>query len=172
MCFSSISFKIVLCICVVLFCVNIAVSQQNTLQDIKSKIAEISESYGLDSLLGFSIVHEESSFNPDAVNEISGCKGLWQLNPKFFKLENYFDIEQNTNWGVWYFMYLLEKFNNDTLKALTGYVYGPYHAKTKEYGTCIYAIRVLKHYYDLCVARGLRILAPKCACLNDFYNSE
>ena len=128
---------------------------------IEQLIAEIAELYGLDSLLAFSIVKEESNFDPAAVNIQSGCSGLWQLNPKYFKLDDIYDPEQNTNWGVWYFMELLDKFENDTLKALTGYAYGPYHRQTLKFGNSPYAKRILKRYYTLCSVRGQRTTLPK-----------
>jgi soluble lytic murein transglycosylase-like protein len=128
---------------------------------LRSLVAEIAECYGLDSLLAFAIVECESAFDPNAVHSESKCAGLFQLNPQYFILDNILDPEQNVNWGVWYFMSLLERFNNDTLCALTAYNYGLVHKQTLEVGSSNYALKVMSVYRILTKQRGGRLAPPK-----------
>ncbi|MBU1867805.1 MAG: lytic transglycosylase domain-containing protein [Candidatus Margulisbacteria bacterium] len=89
------------------------------------------------------LMSRESRFNPKAVSS-SGAIGLGQLLPstaKGLKLDDPFDIEQNTHGTVLYIKSLLQRFGNDATKALAGYFEGPnaitrnggFSAKTKAY---------------------------------------
>lgn len=125
-------------------------------------VAEISELYGIDSLLAFSLIDIESNWDSMAVST-EGCKGLWQLNEKYFPVEDIFTVEVNTNWGASYLRYLLDTFP-DTLQALTAYNFGPNHKQTAT-GTSQYAQKVYLNYLSKCKLRGKRSSAP-CVALD------
>ncbi|MFA5035019.1 MAG: lytic transglycosylase domain-containing protein [Candidatus Margulisiibacteriota bacterium] len=89
------------------------------------------------------LMSRESRFNPKAVSS-SGAIGLGQLLPstaKGLKLDDPYDIEQNTHGTVLYIKGLLERFGGNVTNALAGYFEGPnaitrnggFSAKTKAY---------------------------------------
>ncbi|OGC11474.1 hypothetical protein A3K48_03065 [candidate division WOR-1 bacterium RIFOXYA12_FULL_52_29] len=89
------------------------------------------------------LMYRESRFNPKAVSS-SGAIGLGQLLPstaKGLKLDDPFDIEQNTHGTVLYIKSLLQRFGGNATNALAGYFEGPnaitrnggFSAKTKAY---------------------------------------
>ena len=146
--------KVVLITCVLHMSMGISFGQN--IDSVKTLISEISEVYGVDSLFALSVAREESNYDRFAVNKVSGCAGLFQLNPRFFKLDDYFDVQQSADWGVSYLLYLVNLFEGDTLQALTGYAYGPYHSRTKKFKTSPYAQRVYNRFLTWADARGVR----------------
>ncbi|MFA6169481.1 MAG: lytic transglycosylase domain-containing protein [Candidatus Margulisiibacteriota bacterium] len=89
------------------------------------------------------LMARESRFNPKAVSS-SGAIGLGQLLPstaKGLKLDDPYDIEQNTHGTVLYIKSLLQRFGGNVTNALAGYFEGPnaitrnggFSAKTKAY---------------------------------------
>ena len=115
---------------------------------LKSKVRTISEQVGVDSLLVYAVIATESSWNPSAINSGSGCIGLMQINPPFHgghSVAYYLDAENNLRLGVEYLRWLLDKFEEDWEKALTGYCYGPY-SKAIDRGESPYSIKVLKRF--------------------------
>lgn len=128
------------------------------LRSTRQVVAEVSELYGIDSLLAFAIVTVESGWDTMAVSS-EGCKGLWQLHEKYFIVEDIFNVEVNTNWGAAYLRQLIDDYG-DTLKALTAYNFGPSHYQT-QLGTSAYADKIMRFYYSLCKERGKRTLNPK-----------
>jgi len=127
----------------------------DSLSALMSLVAEVSEVYGVDSLLAFAIIKTESDFDASAKQGESGCLGLFQLNPEFFKLSDYFDPEENANWGIWFFKSLLIAFDFDTLQALTGYNYGQ-NSRQAQIGSSPYAVKVLGDYYKQAGNRGMQ----------------
>ena len=47
--------------------------------------------HGLDEVIFLRMIQQESSWNPDARNKVTGCLGLGQLNPRFY--EEYTEAE-------------------------------------------------------------------------------
>lgn len=105
---------------------------------------EIVEKYAkendIDKYLIYSVIRAESKFDPNAVS-IKEAMGLMQIMPETgawiaekLKIENFskedlFDPQKNIMMGVWYFKYLLDKFDGETRVAIAAYNAGPANAQ-------------------------------------------
>jgi soluble lytic murein transglycosylase-like protein len=101
---------------------------------------------GVDPLLLYSVMHQESSFKSRAISP-KGARGLMQLMPGTairYGVTNIFDPRQNIEGGARYLRFLLEHFEGDVNLALAGYNAGegavekygwriPPYAETQEY---------------------------------------
>lgn len=101
---------------------------------------------GIDPLLLYSIMHQESSFKSHAISP-KGARGLMQLMPGTairFGVTNIFDPRQNIEGGARYVRFLLDRFDGDVRLTLAGYNAGegavdkygrqvPPYAETQEY---------------------------------------
>lgn len=101
---------------------------------------------GIDPLLLYSIMHQESSFKSHAISP-KGARGLMQLMPGTamrFGVFNIFDPRQNIEGGARYVRFLLDRFDGDVNLTLAGYNAGegavekfgwrvPPYAETQEY---------------------------------------
>src|SRR6266481_7504249 len=101
---------------------------------------------GVDPLLLYSIMHQESSFKSHAVSP-KGARGLMQLMPGTamrYGVTNIFDPRQNIEGGARYLRFLLDRFDGDVNLALAGYNAGegavekygwrvPPYSETQEY---------------------------------------
>ena len=95
--------------------------------------------HNVDKYLVYSIIRAESFYDKDAVSSKGAC-GLMQITPdtgewiaeklnlKDFSREDLFDPEKNIMMGVWYFKYLLERFDGDVTVAIAAYNAGPTNA--------------------------------------------
>lgn len=113
---------------------------------VDSYIIESSLRHGIDPLLIYAQMHQESSFNRRAISP-KGARGLMQLMPataRRFGVTDIFDPKQNIEGGVKYMRWLLDTFNQDLSLALAGYNAGekavmkygwriPPYAETREY---------------------------------------
>lgn len=89
--------------------------------------------YGLDPSLIMAIAQQESSLNPQAVNQKSGAQGIMQLEPATARemgVTNPFDPAQNIAGGTRYLAQLVSQFNGDIVKAVAAYDWGPTSVKT------------------------------------------
>jgi soluble lytic murein transglycosylase-like protein len=101
---------------------------------------------GVDPLLLYSVMHQESSFKSHAVSP-KGARGLMQLMPGTairFGVTNIFDPKQNIEGGARYLRFLTNRFNGELNLILAGYNAGegavekfgwqiPPYAETQEY---------------------------------------
>jgi hypothetical protein len=90
---------------------------------IDSFIVDSSRRYGIDPLLIYSQMHQESSFKLRATSP-KGASGLMQLMPgtaRRMGVANIYDPKQNIEGGVKYMRFLLDMFNGDISLALAGY---------------------------------------------------
>lgn len=101
---------------------------------------------GIDPLLLYSVMHQESSFKSHAVSP-KGARGLMQLMPGTairFGVTNIFDARQNIEGGARYLRFLNDRFNGELSLVLAGYNAGegavekygwrvPPYAETQEY---------------------------------------
>ncbi len=88
-----------------------------------SYIVDSSKKYGIDPLLIYSQMHQESSFKLTALSN-KGASGLMQLMPATARrlgVTNIYDPKQNIEGGVKYMRMLLDMFNGDVNLALAGY---------------------------------------------------
>lgn len=94
-------------------------------------IEKYTNKYGVEKELVFAVINTESRFRPDAIS-LKGARGLMQIMPdtaiwisqkaniKGITKENYFEIENNINLGIWYLAYFLDIYKNESL-ALASY---------------------------------------------------
>ena len=113
---------------------------------VDSYIVDSSRRWGVDPLLIYSQMHQESTFKPRAISN-KGASGLMQLMPATARrlgVTNIFDPKQNIDGGVKYMRLLLDMFGGDVNLALAGYNAGegavikfgntiPPYSETREY---------------------------------------
>ena len=90
---------------------------------IDSYIVDSSRRYGIDPLLIYSQMHQESSFKLRATSN-KGASGLMQLMPATARrlgVTNIYDPKQNIEGGVKYMRMLMDMFGGDVNLALAGY---------------------------------------------------
>ena len=123
---------------------------------------------GIDPLLLYSIMHQESSFKSRAVSP-KGARGLMQLMPGTairYGVTNIFDPRQNIEGGARYVRFLLDRFDGDVNLTLAGYNAGegavekygrriPPYAETQEY------VRRISRRYSLLRDPNAALYAPR-----------
>jgi soluble lytic murein transglycosylase-like protein len=123
---------------------------------------------GIDPLLLYSIMHQESSFKSYAVSP-KGARGLMQLMPGTairYGVTNIFDPRQNIEGGARYVRFLLDRFDEDINLTLAGYNAGegavekygwqiPPYAETQEY------VRRISRRYALLRDPNAALYAPR-----------
>jgi soluble lytic murein transglycosylase-like protein len=123
---------------------------------------------GIDPLLLYSIMHQESSFKAGAISP-KGARGLMQLMPGTavrYGVTNIFDPRQNIEGGARYVRFLLERFDGDVNLTLAGYNAGegavekygrriPPYAETQEY------VRRISRRYSMLRDPNAALYAPR-----------
>jgi hypothetical protein len=136
-------------------------------EQIDSYVTEAAKRNGLDPLLVYSVMHQESSFKSRAISP-KGARGLMQLMPGTaarFGVTNIFDPQQNIEGGSRYMKFLLDRFDGDLSLALAGYNAGegavekygwriPPYAETQEY------VRRISRRYDILRDPNAALYAP------------
>ncbi|MCA1631650.1 MAG: lytic transglycosylase domain-containing protein [Acidobacteria bacterium] len=90
---------------------------------VDSYIIESGRRHGVDPVLIYATMHQESSFKPRAMS-YKGARGLMQLMPATaarFGVKNIWDPRQNIDGGARYMRFLLDRFGGDVRLALAGY---------------------------------------------------
>lgn len=82
-------------------------------------LLETCEAGNIEPETGLGLIQYESSFDPYALNEKSGCYGYCQLNPKYFPAD--LSPVDNIRAGIEYLAYQLERYDGDLEAALTAY---------------------------------------------------
>ena len=114
--------------------------------NVDGLIVESGSRHGVDPVLLYAIMHQESTFKAKAVSP-KGARGLMQLMPGTaarFGVANIFDPRQNIEGGARYVRFLLDLFDGDVNLALAGYNAGegavmkygrrvPPYSETQEY---------------------------------------
>jgi Transglycosylase SLT domain len=114
--------------------------------EIDGYLIKSGTSNGVDPLLLYSVMHQESSFKSRAISP-KGARGLMQLMPGTamrFGVTSIFEPRQNIEGGARYLRFLLDRFDGDVNLALAGYNAGegavekygwriPPYAETQEY---------------------------------------
>ena len=134
---------------------------------IDGYLIDSSTKHGVDPLLLYSIMHQESSFKSHAVSP-KGARGLMQLMPFTalrYGVTNIFDPKQNIEGGARYLRFLLDHFDGDVNLALAGYNAGegavekygwrvPPYSETQEY------VRRISQRYSLLRDPNAALYAP------------
>lgn len=91
--------------------------------EVDGFIVDSGTRHGVDPLLLYAIMHQESTFKARAVS-YKGARGLMQLMPGTaarYGVTNIFDPRQNIEGGTRYMKFLLNLFDGDVSLALAGY---------------------------------------------------
>src|SRR2546423_6398674 len=134
---------------------------------VDSYIAHAATNNGLDPLLIYSIMHQESSFKLRATSP-KGARGLMQMMPGTairYGVTNIYDPKQNIEGGARYMRFLLDRFDGDLSLALAGYNAGegavekygwriPPYSETQEY------VRRISRRYNLLRDPNAALYAP------------
>ena len=126
-----------------------------------SYIVDSSRRYGIDPLLIYSQMHQESSFKLNATSH-KGASGLMQLMPataRRFGVTSIYDPKQNIDAGVKYMRWLLNTFNGDVVLALAGYNAG--EGAVMKYGGNVPPYRETQEYVRRISARYNSISDPR-----------
>jgi hypothetical protein len=100
-------------------------------KSIDTFIIASAERNNLDPVLLYSVMHQESAFNPRAVSRKGAC-GLMQVIPATatrFGVRNIFNPQQNIEAGARYLRFLLDTFEGDVSLALAAYNAGEGNVK-------------------------------------------
>ncbi|CAN5269339.1 hypothetical protein BH10ACI1_BH10ACI1_01230 [soil metagenome] len=130
---------------------------------IDSYIVDSSRRYGVDPLLIYAQMHQESSFKLRARSN-KGASGLMQLMPATavrFGVTDIYNPQQNIDAGVRYMRWLLDKFGGDVQLALAGYNAG--EGAVMKYGNQIPPYRETQEYVRRIMARYSSISNPNLA---------
>jgi len=124
-------------------------------------IVDSSKRYGIDPLLIYAQMHQESSFKLRATSH-KGASGLMQLMPataRRFGVTKIYDPKQNIEAGVKYMRWLLDTFNGDVVLALAGYNAG--EGAVMKYGRQVPPYRETREYVRRITARYNSISDPR-----------
>ncbi len=127
---------------------------------IDSYIVGASKKYGIDPLLIYSQMHQESAFKKRARSH-KGASGLMQLMPataRRFGVTKIYDPKQNIYAGVRYMRWLLNKFNGNVVLALAGYNAG--EGAVMKYGNNVPPYRETREYVRRITGRYNKISNP------------
>jgi soluble lytic murein transglycosylase-like protein len=130
---------------------------------IDSFIADSGARNGVDPVLLYAQMHQESSFKKSAVSN-KGARGLMQLMPftaARFGVRDIFDPRQNIEGGARYMRYLLDHFDGDVALALAGYNAG--EGAVLKYGRRIPPYRETQEYVRRITARYRLMRDPQTA---------
>jgi hypothetical protein len=128
--------------------------------EIDSYIVDSSKRYGIDPLLIYAQMHQESSFKLRATS-YKGASGLMQLMPgtaRRFGVTDIYDPKQNIDAGVKYMRWLLNTFGGDVVLALAGYNAG--EGAVWKYGNQVPPYRETQEYVRRITTRYNSISNP------------
>ncbi len=130
---------------------------------IDSYIVDSCVRYGIDPLLIYAQMHQESTFKLKATS-YKGARGLMQLMPGTairFGVRDIYNPQQNIEGGVKYMRWLLNSFGGDVALALAGYNAG--EGAVMKYGNQIPPYRETQEYVRRITARYSEITSPNLA---------
>ena len=113
---------------------------------IDAMIVESGARHGVDPVLIYALMHQESSFKKGAISP-KGARGLMQLMPGTaarFGVTNIFDPRQNIEGGTRYIRFLLNAFDGDIALTLAGYNAG--EGAVMKYGRRVPPYRETQEY--------------------------
>ncbi len=128
--------------------------------DVDTYIVGACKLYGIDPLLIYAQMHQESAFKRNATSH-KGASGYMQLMPATaarFGVTSIYDPQQNVYAGVKYMRWLLNKFDGDISLALAGYNAG--EGAVMKYGNQIPPYRETQDYVKKITAKYSSIRNP------------
>lgn len=105
-------------------------------------VNEETNKYNLNYFRVLALIVAESRGNPLAKSKV-GALGLMQIMPETGKIiargrnepwrgiNSLYDIQVNIAYGTWYYNYLLQVFQGDTVATIAAYNWGPEHIKSR-----------------------------------------
>jgi soluble lytic murein transglycosylase-like protein len=129
--------------------------------EIDGFIVDSAKRNGVDPVLLYSIMHQESSFKVRATS-YKGARGLMQLMPPTaarFGVTNIYDPRQNIEGGARYVRFLLKYFGGNVQLALAGYNAG--EGAVEKYGRSIPPYRETQEYVRRIYRRYALIRDPQ-----------
>jgi soluble lytic murein transglycosylase-like protein len=130
---------------------------------IDAFIVDSSVRYGIDPVLIYALMHQESSFKRGAISP-KGARGLMQLMPGTaarFGVTNIFDPRQNIEGGTRYLRFLLDAFDGDIALTLAGYNAG--EGAVLKYGRRVPPYRETQEYVRRITQRYALMRDPETA---------
>jgi soluble lytic murein transglycosylase-like protein len=130
---------------------------------IDSYIVESGARNGIDPVLIYALMHQESSFKRGAVS-VKGARGLMQLMPGTaarFGVTNIFDPKQNIEGGTRYLRFLMDAFDGDVALMLAGYNAG--EGAVLKYGRSVPPYRETQEYVRRITQRYALMRDPETA---------
>jgi len=130
---------------------------------IDSYIVESGVRHGVDPVLIYALMHQESAFKRGAIS-YKGARGLMQLMPGTaarFGVTNIFDPRQNIEGGTRYLRFLLNAFDGDIPLTLAGYNAG--EGAVLKYGRRIPPYRETQEYVRRITQRYALMRDPETA---------
>jgi hypothetical protein len=127
---------------------------------VDSYISTSSAKYGMDPLLIYAQMSQESAFKKRATSN-KGASGLMQLMPptaRRFGVTDIYDPQQNIDAGIKYMRWLLDKFDGDIRLALAGYNAG--EGAVMKYGNQIPPYNETQEYVRRITTRYASIRNP------------
>jgi soluble lytic murein transglycosylase-like protein len=126
-------------------------------------IVESGSRNGVDPVLIYALMHQESSFKRGAISP-KGARGLMQLMPGTaarFGVANTFDPRQNIEGGTRYLRFLLDAFDGDIALTLAGYNAG--EGAVLKYGRRVPPYRETQEYVRRITQRYALMRDPETA---------
>ena len=109
-------------------------------------IIEQAEAHGIDPVVVFCMIYQESSFDASKIGDGGEAFGLMQVWPKWHSdrmkklgCEDLLDPYQNVTVGVDYYAECLGKYDGDHAKALTAYNQGSFKGVVNEHARAVLA---------------------------------
>lgn len=130
---------------------------------IDSFIVDSGVRYGIDPVLIYALMHQESAFKRGAIS-VKGARGLMQLMPATaarFGVTNIFDPRQNIEGGTRYLRFLLNAFEGNIALTLAGYNAG--EGAVLKYGRRIPPYRETQEYVRRITQRYALMRDPETA---------
>ncbi len=95
-------------------------------EEIKKKVQEYANKYGISENIALALVNAESNFDPTRTSP-KGAQGLMQLMPdtaRGLDVTDPYDIDQNLNGGIKYLKQMYDRYNGNWEMALAAYNWG------------------------------------------------
>ena len=130
---------------------------------VDAMIVESGARNGVDPVLIYALMHQESSFKKGAISP-KGARGLMQLMPGTaarFGVTNIFDPRQNIEGGTRYIRFLLDAFDGDIALTLAGYNAG--EGAVLKYGRRVPPYRETQEYVRRITQRYALMRDPETA---------